>query len=238
MENSKSQNEESKIQNSGSKNKSSEKKKKSQIPEHIQNLWDDHQQKLSKIHFTNPDNVDHIMPQFCANYLKRIHLAAVFSVPVDEFHRSHYEERLRTWADHLIHHFGYSIDMHHYEAWLKDVYPPSMDHSEVSCYANIHARLFLNEIHEVANRWDLGQQFLNDLFFWVWDKLDKRTIREWDHDEENRNGAPYQGAYCHEENTTMKKENLRKGETELYLLQETPLNLLSSNYAIKMANKT
>jgi hypothetical protein len=45
MENSKSENEESKIRNSGSKSKSSEKKKKSVLPEHIQNLWDDHHQK-------------------------------------------------------------------------------------------------------------------------------------------------------------------------------------------------
>ena len=36
----------------------------------------------------------------------------------------------------------------------------------------------------------------------------------------------------------MKKENLRKGETELYLLQENPLNLQSSNYAIRIANRT
>ena len=64
MENSKSENEESKIQISSSKNKSSEKKKKPGMPGHIQNLWDDHHQKLSKIRFTNPETADHIMPQF------------------------------------------------------------------------------------------------------------------------------------------------------------------------------
>ncbi len=36
----------------------------------------------------------------------------------------------------------------------------------------------------------------------------------------------------------MKEENLRKGETDLYLLQETPLNLLAFNYAIKIVNRT
>ncbi len=32
----------------------------------------------------------------------------------------------------------------------------------------------------------------------------------------------------------MKEQNLRKGETELYLISETQLNILSSNYAITM----
>ena len=94
MENSKSGNEESKIQNSGSKIKSNEKKKKSQIPEHIQNLWEDHEQKLSKICYTNPKEPDHIMPQFYANYLNKVHLAAVLSIPIEEMHRSNYEQRL------------------------------------------------------------------------------------------------------------------------------------------------
>ena len=100
--------------------------------------------------------------------MKKVHLAAVFSIPIDEMHRSHYEERLHAWAENLIHHFGHSIDARRYEAWLKDVYPPAMDQSEIGTYAIIHGRLFLNELHETLNRWgDLGQTFLNELFFWV-----------------------------------------------------------------------
>ena len=82
---------------------------------------------------------------------------------------------MTVWGVHLIHHFGLAIDIPPYEAWLNNVYPPSMDQSEIGIYAIIHGRLFLNELHEVCNRWgNLGQQFLNDLFFWVWDKLDKK----------------------------------------------------------------
>ena len=93
-------------------------------------------------------------------------------------HRSQYEQRLHAWAENLIHHFGHSIDARHYEAWLKDIYPPAMDQSEVENYAIIQRLLFLNELHETLSRWvDIGQTFLNDLFFWVWDKLDKKTAR-------------------------------------------------------------
>ena len=72
-----------------------------------------------------------------------------------------------------------SLSTFHTEAWLNNVYPPSMDQSEIGIYAIIHGRLFLNELHEVCNRWgNLGQQFLNDLFYWVWNKLDMKTTRE------------------------------------------------------------
>ncbi len=114
-------------------------------------------------------------------------------------HRSHYEERLHAWANNLIHHFGHSIDARHYEAWLKYVYPPTIDQSEVGTYAIVQGRLFLNELHETLNRWgDQGHTFLNDLFFWVRDKLDRKATREWGSKEEESNSAPFQVADWHE----------------------------------------
>ena len=76
------------------------------MPDHIQDLWNDHNDKLTKIRYTYPEEPDHILPQFYANYLKKVHLAAVFGIPIDEMHRSHYEERLHAWAVNLIQHFS------------------------------------------------------------------------------------------------------------------------------------
>jgi len=238
MENSKSENEESKIQNSDSRINSSSEKKKSGIPDHIRDIWASHDVKLTRIHYMNPTDQNSILPQFFANNIYNVHLAAVFSIPVMKMHDMDYEQRLHLWAENLIHHFGNSIDIPRYESWYANVYVLTMDISQVSTWSTIQGRLFFNDVHEMCSRWGrLGTKFLNDLFFWVWEKLKNNEAREWDLQEEETYSAPYQGAYVHDDNYANKEEDLRKGEAELRVPQTTPLNILFSNYAIKIASK-
>ena len=51
-----------------------------------------------------------------------------------------------------------------------------------------------------------GKAFLNDLFFWVWQRINTNTTEIWDAREAKTAAAPWQTMYSHEVNTAIRAE--------------------------------
>ena len=224
---------------------SNSKKGKGQVtpnprPDHIQSIFDDFHSWLRRIEYSRPRNVEDIIPQFFADkIMKNIRLAAIFSIGLVEFQDSSYEKRLDAWADNLVHCFGKAVSPEHYTAWKDSVSVSSFTDPDVEKTDIIRARIFLADVHDMANRWgDIGKAFLNDLFFWVWHKLETKSETIWTQKEETANSAPFESAYSHETNTALKPEHLRKEETYTYRPSDKVLNRLSSNFSISLASKS
>ena len=181
-----------------------------------------------------------LLPQFYASkYMHNIRLAAIFSIDVVKLQEMGYEERLHGWADNIIHLLGYAVDAFHYEAWKSHVSITSMDDNGTDRAGRIRARIFFNDVHAMAKRWgEYGINFLQDLFFWVWRKLENEEVWAWTQKEEASNSAPFEDAYSHEANHALKSENLAKGEAYTWIPSEKVLNRLSSNFGIMQASKS
>jgi hypothetical protein len=83
-----------------------------------------------------------------------------------------------------------------------------------------------------------AKDFLNDLFFWVWQRMDTRATEMWSPAEAKTAGAPWQRTYNHEVNTSTRPEFRSKGEAYMCVVEDKICNILNSNYGITLANKT
>ena len=130
--------------------------------------------------------------------------------------------------------------MKHYMAWKSNVSIDENVEYDIGPMAVISFRVFLTDLHAMVHHWPekFGKAFLNDLFFWVWQRIDTNTTEIWDAREAKTAAAPWQTMYSHEVNCAIRAEFRTKGETYTWVPEDKYFNILYSNYGITMANKT
>ena len=144
------------------------------------------------------------------------------------------------WADNIIHCFGKAASMKSYMAWKDNVSIEEKVETNVAPMDVISFRVFLTDLHAMIHHWPekFAKGFLNDLFFWVWQRMDTRATEMWTPAEAKTNSAPWQRTYNHEVNSAIRPEFRNKGEAYMYVVEDKICNILNSNYGITLANKT
>ena len=127
---------------------------KNAMPEFVADIWDDFHAWLRKINFSNPKDVDEILPQYFASHvMKNIRLASIFSIDVTLLRNNQYEGRLHLWAANIVHCFGKAASTAQYMAWVNNVSIDEEIDSETRTSEVISFRIFLNDLHLMVSFW-------------------------------------------------------------------------------------
>ena len=162
----------------GKKSQNSPKVDQSQMPPHIADIWQEFRSWTKTVHFLRPRTVDEILPQiYASKQLNNFRLASIFCIDVVVLQNTQYEQRLLLWADNIIHCFGKAATMKHYMAWKSNVSIDENVEYDIGAMDVVSFRVFLTDLHAMVHEWPekMGKAFLNDLFFWVWQRINLNT---------------------------------------------------------------